>query len=115
MPYRKQHKEQSRERILGSALCLFTRQGFDKTSIDQVMTHADLTRGAFYSHFDSKQDLYAQAIASTELFSIFAKKKPDTTDSKSWIKKLIAAYLSKLHVKKVNHPVRWHFLSPMWR
>ena len=36
---------------------------FDKISIDQVMKKAQLTRGAFYSHFLSKSDLYAQALS----------------------------------------------------
>lgn len=41
---------------------LFTHHGFEKISIDEIMQKAELTRGAFYSHFSSKSDLYAQAI-----------------------------------------------------
>ncbi len=110
MPYTKDHKEQSRERILQSAVRLFTRKGFDNTSIDEVMADASLTRGAFYAHFKSKQDLYAQAIASTPLFSIFGKTKPDGVDEKTWLAQLINGYLSQLHVQKADTPCPLAFL-----
>lgn len=62
MPWSEHHKPRSRERILASAATLFTRQGFDGVSIDAVMQHAGLTRGAFYAHFASKSVLYTEAI-----------------------------------------------------
>ena len=110
MPYTRDHKEQSRERILQSAVRLFTRKGFDNTSIDEVMADAGLTRGAFYAHFKSKQDLYAQAIASTPVFSIFGKTKPDGVDEKTWLAQLINGYLSQLHVQKADTPCPLAFL-----
>jgi AcrR family transcriptional regulator len=110
MPYSPQHKQQSRERILESALQLFTRQGFEHTSIDQIMANAGLTRGAFYAHFSSKQDLYAQAIASTPLFSIFGKVKPEDIDDKDWLDKLLSGYLSKVHIQKTETPCPLAFM-----
>jgi TetR/AcrR family transcriptional repressor of nem operon len=53
---------------------LFTHHGFEKISIDQVMKKAELTRGAFYSHFSSKSDLYAQAISKAGIEAY--KRKP---------------------------------------
>jgi TetR/AcrR family transcriptional repressor of nem operon len=64
MAWQKDHKENSKDKILNSAARLFTRYGFEKVSINQVMENATLTRGAFYSHFSSKSDLYAQAIVT---------------------------------------------------
>jgi len=110
MPYTKSHKEQSRLRILESAVRLFTRQGFDNTSIDEVMANAELTRGAFYTHFNSKQDLYAQAIASTPVFSIFGKSKSDGIDDKDWLAQLVGGYLSQAHVAKADLPCPLAFL-----
>lgn len=110
MPYSKAHKEQSRLSILKSAVRRFTRKGFDKTSIDEVMADAELTRGAFYAHFKSKQDLYSQAIASTPLFSIFGKIKPNELDDKAWMAQLVGGYLSPLHVHKTDLPCPLAFL-----
>jgi TetR/AcrR family transcriptional regulator, transcriptional repressor for nem operon len=41
---------------------LFNRHGFDAVSIDDVMADAGLTRGSFYSYFESKGDLYSEAV-----------------------------------------------------
>ena len=58
MPYPKDHKAKSKDRILQSATDLFCRYGFDKVSINQVMKLAKMTPGAFYAHFESKEALY---------------------------------------------------------
>ncbi|WP_438864615.1 TetR/AcrR family transcriptional regulator [Neptunicella sp.] len=62
MAWSAEHKHNTRQRILHSAANLFTRHGFENISIDQVMADAGLTRGAFYAHFKTKSELYAQAI-----------------------------------------------------
>jgi AcrR family transcriptional regulator len=46
-----------RERILASAVELFAGQGYDATSVQQVVTHAGVTKGALYHHFAAKEDL----------------------------------------------------------
>lgn len=62
MPWNAEHKVRTRERILEVAAHLFTKNGFDAVSIDDVMREAELTRGAFYAHFSSKVDMYQEAI-----------------------------------------------------
>ena len=55
-------RDLTRQKILRSARRLFNRHGFDAMSIDGVMADAGLTRGSFYSYFESKGDLYAEAV-----------------------------------------------------
>jgi len=93
MAWQETHKEQSRDRILESAAMLFTHHGFEQISIDQVMKKAELTRGAFYSHFSSKSDLYAQAISKAA--KIAYKRKP--VDCPSNMKDFSEYYLSAQH------------------
>ncbi|SDK51569.1 TetR/AcrR family transcriptional regulator [Billgrantia gudaonensis] len=62
MPWSEDRKPHTRARILQAAARLFTRHGFDGTSIDTIMQQAGLTRGAFYAHFASKGELYAMAL-----------------------------------------------------
>jgi TetR/AcrR family transcriptional regulator, transcriptional repressor for nem operon len=62
MPYSAQHKQETRNRILRSARRLFNRRGFAEVTIDEIMAEAGLTRGGFYKHFTSKDDLYSEAI-----------------------------------------------------
>jgi len=63
MPYPPGHRDEVRTRIVESARKLFNRSGFDNVSVDQIMADAGLTRGGFYSYFESKSDLYAEALA----------------------------------------------------
>ena len=56
MPYPAGHRERIRKKIVESARRLFNRSGFESVSVDSIMAHAGLTRGGFYSYFDSKSD-----------------------------------------------------------
>jgi len=47
----------TRERIVAAAVSLFAEQGFDATSVNQVVTRAGVAKGALYHHFASKDDL----------------------------------------------------------
>src|SRR3569833_2752283 len=62
MPYRPDHKQQTRGRIVQAARKLFNLRGFEAVSIDEVMSEAGLRRGGFYKHFASKDKLYQEAV-----------------------------------------------------
>jgi AcrR family transcriptional regulator len=47
----------ARERVLTAAVDLFARQGYDGTSVSQVITAAGVAKGGFYHHFASKEAL----------------------------------------------------------
>lgn len=100
MPYSAEHKQQSRQKILQSAVRYFSRQGFENTSIDEVMADAQMTRGAFYAHFNSKSELYQHAILASAMNSKLVKKKPDNIDDQTWVKILVKGYLSIEHVRQ---------------
>ena len=45
------------DRILASAVDLFAEKGFDGTSVQEVVDRAEVTKGALYHYFRSKDDL----------------------------------------------------------
>lgn len=47
----------ARTRVLAAAVDLFARQGYDGTSVAQVITRAGVAKGGFYHHFPSKEAL----------------------------------------------------------
>jgi AcrR family transcriptional regulator len=47
-----------RRRLLTAALKLFSEQGYDGTSLEQVAAAAGFSKGAVYSNFASKDDLF---------------------------------------------------------
>jgi TetR/AcrR family transcriptional regulator, transcriptional repressor for nem operon len=62
MPYSAEHKRETRKRIVKSARRLFNGKGFSEVTIEEIMAHAGLTRGGFYKHFNTKEELYADAV-----------------------------------------------------
>ena len=62
--YGKEHKQATRRRILETAGRRLKRDGIDGSGVATLMADAGLTNGAFYAHFDSKEDLVASALAA---------------------------------------------------
>lgn len=55
-------EEGPRERLLRSGRRLFGEKGFFETNIHEVTTGAQLSVGAFYTHFESKETFYGELI-----------------------------------------------------
>lgn len=110
MPYSAEHKQQTRERILQSAIACFTRQGFENTSIDEIMLKAEMTRGAFYAHFSSKSELYQHALLTGAMNSQLVKPKPDEVSDRDWMNLLVKGYLSEHHIQQKLPPCPMAFL-----
>jgi AcrR family transcriptional regulator len=106
MPYAPEHKAEIRTRILDSARRLFNRNGLAAVSIDEIMAGAGLTRGGFYSYFDSKEELYAEAITH------FINGGPnaewqrmafaDRPEGQALARAILDAYLSRVHLDDVE-------------
>ena len=62
MPQNPTRTARTRAEILDHAGRLFRLRGYAGTNIDDVMLAAGLTRGAFYAHFTSKDDLFTEAV-----------------------------------------------------
>jgi TetR/AcrR family transcriptional regulator, transcriptional repressor for nem operon len=61
--YGAEHKTETRRRIIETAGRRFKQDGIDGSGISALMADADLTNGAFYAHFASKDDLVANVVA----------------------------------------------------
>lgn len=53
----KEDMEKTRQLILQSALDLFCKNGYSKTTFDSIAKHINLTKGAVYWHFKNKPDI----------------------------------------------------------
>ena len=80
MKTKKGEKEKLRVKILEKAIAYFKVHGTGGASIADLMKHAGQTTGALYSHFESKDDLFAQAVyhelekLEFQLFQIFRRE-----------------------------------------
>ena len=60
---RTEQKEQSHQRIVTAAARQFRKEGLGGAGVQRIMEEAGLTHGGFYTHFDSKAELAAEAVA----------------------------------------------------
>jgi TetR/AcrR family transcriptional repressor of nem operon len=80
MKTKKGEKEKLRITILEKAIAYFKVHGTGGAGIADLMKHAGQTTGALYSHFESKDDLFAQAVyhelekLEFQLFQIFRRE-----------------------------------------
>jgi TetR/AcrR family transcriptional repressor of nem operon len=97
MKITREEVKKNRRSILERASKLFRASGFDGVSIADIMESVGLTHGAFYGHFESKDDLIAQACASgasatNKGLAALAEKHPENP-----MARFVRSYLSAKH------------------
>jgi len=104
MRYDSEHKEKTRQRVLSEAAAAIRAVGPDGIGVAGLMAKAGLTHGAFYAHFESKDDLVAQAISQMfdESYQRFLART-EHPDPAIAIERFIDSYLSTRHR---DHPDR---------
>ena len=88
--YGKEHKQATRRRIIDAAGRRLKRDGIDASGVATLMADAGLTNGAFYAHFDSKEDLVASTVAD----QLRAQREAYGTQS---LEEIVRGYLSIEH------------------
>ena len=88
--YGKEHKQATRRRIVEAAGRRLKRDGIDGSGVAALMADAGLTNGAFYAHFDSKEDLVASAVADQ------LREQRETFSGQS-LEEIVRGYLSPQH------------------
>jgi TetR/AcrR family transcriptional repressor of nem operon len=100
MNKRAEQKQQSLDKILSVTARRLREEGIKGASIVKVMNEAGLTHGAFYSHFDNKDELaqagFQHAIETAQPRWFRAGKKVDETFAQR-LKRLAAGYLNRRH------------------
>ncbi len=93
------HQEQiedSRQRILAAAEQAFTRNSYNATPVDMIISIAGISRATFYKHFTSKFDLAKGLIASfmPRLEAVFdtLPAAPTVPEAEGFIYRLLRLY-----------------------
>lgn len=61
---RKESKELTRQKLLDAAKIEFARNGLFGTTADFIAERAGYTKGAFYSHFETKEEIFLELLKS---------------------------------------------------
>jgi TetR/AcrR family transcriptional repressor of nem operon len=93
--YGKEHKEETRRRIIETAGRRFKKDGLDGSGVATLMSDAGLTNGAFYAHFESKDALVAAVLVEQQNAQVagFEQLSP----GRAGVAELIGFYLSPDH------------------
>jgi AcrR family transcriptional regulator len=79
MNTRQQKAAQTKKKLLTTALNLFARHGFEHVSIAQITTCCGVSKGTFYTHFQTKYDVILEKFNELDEYYItVAKDIPDT-------------------------------------
>jgi TetR/AcrR family fatty acid metabolism transcriptional regulator len=55
---KRRRREETRRRLMESALGVFARNGYERATVDEIVRDAGFSKGAFYVHFDAKEDIF---------------------------------------------------------
>ena len=96
--------ETRKKEFLETAIELFIKKGYDVTSINDILKRINITKGSFYYHFQSKEDLVNQVV---ELFlaDIYSITKTITSSSLGALEKLEAVYLEVANYRRENKKI----------
>jgi AcrR family transcriptional regulator len=95
MRYEKGHKETTRQHIIDVASAQFRESGVAAVGLAGIMSAAGLTNGAFYTHFESKEDL-VRAVLMNALGRRELRLRANL-ESKAGLEATIRDYLSARH------------------
>jgi TetR/AcrR family transcriptional repressor of nem operon len=95
-----------KDRINHESLRLFSTKGYLNTSISDILKAAETSKGGFYNHFESKEDLFYEVLAIAQ--SLWREKNLyglDEIDSPiAKIKKLLENYRDRYLKDSINFP-----------
>ena len=98
--YGTEHKQETRRRIIETAGRRFKQDGIDGSGIATLMKDAGLTNGAFYAHFESKEDLVATAVADQLREQ---RERFNAQPLTGGIEQFVREYLSAAHRDNPDH------------
>jgi AcrR family transcriptional regulator len=100
-PRRTYSPDATRRAILDSALALFEANGYHATSVQAVADDADVTKGAFYHHFDSKDELVH--IIHGELLDHMLREVREIIETVSGAEAQVRALIEVIVTSAVRH------------
>lgn len=96
--YSSLQKEKTHQKIVSTASKMFRKSGYSNSGVQKVMRAVGLTRGGFYAHFGSKDDLFIEAIShALENMRKYWLEGIKGNKTKEDLSQIIARYLSPLH------------------
>ncbi|MBS4189974.1 TetR/AcrR family transcriptional regulator [Bacillus sp. FJAT-49705] len=86
--------QETKKRILDTALALFGEKGFDHVTVDEITAKSETSKGAFYVHFNSKYDIFLEKFKEIdEFYADFMETLPKEMKSYGKISLLVKSQM----------------------
>jgi TetR/AcrR family transcriptional regulator, transcriptional repressor for nem operon len=112
MRYGPEHKEQAKARLVAAVGRGFRKNGFGGIGVDGLAKEAQMTSGAFYGHFSSKEAAFGEAVLAgmDELKAgvLFLRE----THGQNWLHEFVAFYLTKRRLCDLSESCALQSLAP---
>ncbi|TNE88297.1 MAG: TetR/AcrR family transcriptional regulator [Deltaproteobacteria bacterium] len=91
MTTRAETKARTRQALIDAGRALVNEQGFDAPSLDKICKRAGFTRGAFYVHFEDREDFLAAVAESilADYTAIIVRTSPGSGDLERSIRQFV--------------------------
>ena len=89
---RKEKAQKTESAILTAALALMREDGFEAVTVRDICPKAGITTGAFYYHFQSKEDLFDKGFAPLDQYMESALKDQPADDPAQRLKAILCYY-----------------------
>jgi len=87
-PTRKEKGERTRKELFDAAMSLYTKKGYERVTVEDICAKAGVSKGAFYTHFMSKDQVVLETFLKADDF--YREVFPQLDQEKSCIDKLRA-------------------------
>lgn len=95
--------------IMTAAAALFAKQGYKKTTVDEIVDRAGISKGLFYHYFKSKMELYVYLYNTyVDILSSTIRKRVDLSETDFFLRLRQLAYIRLDFFSE--YPNLWGFL-----
>lgn len=93
--YASGHKNEAKARILAAIGRGFRKHGYGGVGVDGLAKEAEVTSGAFYGHFSSKEEAFKQTLAAGLENLVLSVRKFQAEHGPNWAEAYIDFYLGE--------------------
>lgn len=96
MSIREAKKQRNKQAIVEAAISLFSAQGYEKTSIEQISRAAGVGKGTVYSYFQTKKDII-KGFCEYEFEKIHLELVKRSNQEASILEQMLTIYMTEFH------------------
>jgi len=91
---------ETKKSLFESAISLFSEQGYDTVTVDEIVSRAGTSKGAFYIHFKSKDAVIVEQFRQIDSYYVSAFEQLSSSVFSNSTEKLLAFFLEVLKLAK---------------